>query len=78
MFRLVPLVGCLYLNFVHVILVFFLILDQQRSSSSLQHTIHNHINIRHVNLLSHHHFRINNSRIYFVDNKFKKTNYIMY
>jgi hypothetical protein len=75
--RLVPMVGWLYLNLNHTISVFSLPLDHQCSSNSLQHSNHSYISISHVNLFSlsqHHHSRLNHFRIYFVDNKLKKTN----
>jgi hypothetical protein len=36
--RLVPVVGCLYLNLDHATSAFYLPLDHQRSNSSLQHS----------------------------------------
>jgi hypothetical protein len=70
-------VGYLYLNLDHVMLAFSLPLDHHCSSSNLQYLVHSHINISHVSLLSphqHHHSRLNHFKIYFVDNKFEKTN----
>jgi hypothetical protein len=69
---LIPVVGWFYLNFDYVTSIFFLLLDHQRFSSSLQYLVHNHINIRHIKLPSssqHRHFRL-----YFMDNKFEKIN----
>jgi hypothetical protein len=70
--RLVSVVVGLYLNFDHVMLVFSLHLDHQRSSSNLQHLVHSQISISYISLLSfsqHHYFRI-----HFVENEFEKTN----
>jgi hypothetical protein len=50
--RLVPVVGCFYLNLDHATLAFSLPLNHQCSSSSLQHLAHSHISIRHVSLFS--------------------------
>jgi hypothetical protein len=75
-FRLVQVVGCLYLNLDHATSAFSLPFNHLRSSSSLQYLAHNHISISHVSLLSpsqHHHFRLNHFRIYFVNNEFEKT-----
>jgi hypothetical protein len=75
--ELVSVVGCLYLNFDHVMSTFSLLLDHQRSSSCLQQSAHIHINISHVSLLSlsqHHPSRLNHFRIHFMDNEFEKTN----
>jgi hypothetical protein len=72
--RLVLMVGSLYLILNHVMSLFFFSLDHQYSSSNLQHLVHTYISISYVSLLylnQHHHFRI-----YFVDNKFEKNNYI--
>jgi hypothetical protein len=47
--------------------------------TSLQHSVHSHINFTYVSLLSpnqHHYSIFNNFRIYFMDNEFKKNNYI--
>jgi hypothetical protein len=79
--KLVQVVGYLYLNLDHTTSAFSLLLDHQRSTSSLQHIGHNHISISQVSLLSpsqHYHFRINHFKIYFVDNEFEKTNYNTY
>jgi hypothetical protein len=74
---LVLVVNCLYLNLDYTMLVFSLPLNHQCSSSSLEYLAHNHISISHVSLISpgqYYHFRLNHFRIYFMGNKFEKTN----
>jgi hypothetical protein len=74
---LVPVVDCFYLNLDHATSAFYLPLNQQHTSSNLQHPTHTHISISHVSLLSpneHHHSRLNHFRTHFMDNEFEKTN----
>jgi hypothetical protein len=65
---LVSLVGYMYLILNHVISVFSLLTTNAPVASI-------HIHISHIIILSHsqhHYFRLNNFKIYFVDNKFEK------
>jgi hypothetical protein len=66
---LVSLVGYMYLILNHVISVFSLLITNALAVASI------HIHISHIIILSHsqhHYFRLNNFKIYFVDNKFEK------
>jgi hypothetical protein len=70
--RLVSVVVSLYLNLTYVMLVFFLHLAHQRSSSMLQYLTHSHISL--LSSSQYHHFRLNHFRIYFMRNEFEKIN----
>jgi hypothetical protein len=77
--RLIPVVVSLYLNLTHPTSAFSL--THQCSSSRLQHLAHGHINISHIRFFSptqQHHSRLNHFRIDFMDNEFKKINWIAY
>jgi hypothetical protein len=74
----VTMVGRVYLILDHVILVFFFLSTTDTLTAvyiSLQYPINSYISITHISLLffsQHHYYRLNNFRIYFVDNEFEK------
>jgi hypothetical protein len=75
--RLVLVVVRLYLATVYTTSVFSLDLVHHGSSNRLQHSVHSHISISHISLLSpnqHHQLRHNHFRIHFMDNEFEETN----